>query len=230
MKQQNNSSIDIMPDAARAAREGIMMSREDAEVRRKELGLQMGTYAGLTVIEDGKRITQLLKSGTHPDEIVPYISRGLIVRNHTKLDRYGADLNINTLAPDREDAPGVDRLLKAGADPTRLANKLDQYSLFANADRLIEAGAQVDKDRLEQMLDRMDNKGVSHHALRFLRLGLDPDLLIDRLVPTTIVKHLDELLAHGVDRAKLIAKLRSSDETRAVAKRLRVSKSTKISP
>ena len=128
------------------------------------------------------------------------VSLGLLLKGAKKgytIDELVDDLNGYVIAT------YLSVLLAAGADPDKLAARLDAKDIVYNLNKLRKAGAKIDVDELVSQLtprpivDNLDE-------LRKAGAKIDLDRLMKKVSPAMVRDDLDQLLRAGADPCKLM--------------------------
>ena len=97
-------------------------------------------------------------------------------------------------------------LLAAGADPDKLASRLEGEDLVKHLDELLNAGAKID---INSLIVKLDYGYIVGHLAELLAAGADPDKLVARLDVKDIAYNLNKLRKAGakIDVDRLVSQL-----------------------
>lgn len=183
-------------------------------------------------------VSDLLAAGADPDKLVSRLAYEDVVERLDKLLDAGAHVGINSIVAKLDDSYIINRLaglLKAGADPSKLVNKLNSKDIAYYLNELLSAGAEIDVNELvsqltprsivdnldelraagakidvERLLKKASPAMVRDNFGQLLRAGAVPDSLLKCCKDSDVVdRYAGDLLSAGANADLLVSKLSS---------------------
>ena len=229
----------------------IQLDFYGADIRIKELkdrygfkyalekGLDAEDLFKITTYEDKlKNLEVFLAYGANVGNVVSELHPSDIVKNLDSLLKYGADIDVDTLASELHPSDivkNLDSLLKHGADIDNIISKLGSSYIADNLDSLVSHGAKIDNivsnlnssniaynldylinhgAKIDNIVSNLDSSDIAYNLDSLINHGanIDIDNLVSKLHPSTIAYNLDSLINHGanIDIDSLVSKLSPS--------------------